>query len=595
MSEIANIVEELNAAVPGAVSERLENGSLVVAADKLVELGRYLRDRAGYDLLSSVTGVDYLGYKGRDASNRFEVVYHLYSTARGGGPLVLKVRVPQPESPDEAPTVPSLMPVWPGANLQEREVWDLYGIRFAGHPNLRRILLWEGFHGHPMRKDWREAYYEEEHKPFRSRHPAGTHVWAEDRAPWHDNVNYPLGWDPATWKEPITQLRVYGAGTNGAGTNGHALGVAEGLHTDQIVVNFGPHHPSTHGVFRMVARLDGETIVDLEPVVGYLHRNHEKIGERNTYLMNMPFTDRLDYLCSMSNNLGYAIAVERLAGLEVPERAEYLRVIMAELTRVLNHLTNIGFLLNDLGAYFTPVLYALKERELILDLFEAASGSRMMCNYLRFGGVAYDVSPEWLAQCRQIVENRLPAAIDEMDRLLTDNEILVARCRGVGYLTGPELVALSVTGPMLRAAGIPYDIRKAEPYSIYDRFEFDVPVFYGCDVYDRYRVRMEEARQAVRILRQALRDIPEGEIQAGKKQYSFRVPPGEVYARIEGPKGELGYYLVSDGTPNPFRYHVRAPSYINLTALGPMSVGYKIADSIINLGSIDIVLGEVDR
>ena len=573
--------KEYTDAVPGAILERLENGSLVVAADKVLELGRYLRDHEGYDLLSSVTGVDYLGYKGRDATNRFEVVYHLYSTTRGGGPLVLKVRTPEAE-----PTTPSLMPVWPGANLQEREVWDLYGIHFTGHPDLRRILLWEGFNGHPMRKDWREAYYEEDRKPFRNRHPAGQHVWAEDRVPWHDNVTYPDGWDPQNFREPITQVRFPANGTSGTDHK---------LQTDQIVVSFGPHHPSTHGVFRMVATLDGETVTTLDPVVGYLHRNHEKIGERNTYLMNMPFTDRLDYICSMSNNLGYALAVEKLAGIEVAERAQYIRIIMAELTRVVNHLTTIGFLLNDLGAYFTPVLYSLEERELILDLFEAAAGSRMMCNYMRFGGVAHDLTDEWLKQCRQIVDNRLPAFIDQSDRLLTGNEILMARCQGVGYLSGAELVALSITGPMLRAAGVPYDIRKAEPYCIYDRFEFDVPVLYGSDVYDRYRIRMEEVRQSVRILKQALAGLPQGEIQAGKKQYTFRVPPSEAYARIEGPKGELGYYIVSDGTPNPFRYHVRAPSYINLTALGPMSIGYKVADAIINLGSIDIVLGEVDR
>ncbi|MCD6290061.1 MAG: NADH-quinone oxidoreductase subunit D [Anaerolineae bacterium] len=568
-------------AVPGAVLERLENGSLIVAADKLLQLGTYLRDHEGYDLLSSVTGVDYLGYKGRDASNRFEVVYHLYSTKRGGGPLVLKVRMPESN-----PELPSVVSVWPGAELQEREIWDLYGIRFTGHPNLRRILLWEGFNGHPMRKDWHEAYYEEEHKPFRSRHPNGHHVLAEDRAPWHDNVFYPEGWDPEIWQEPIVQYRL---------PTDPSLGTTGDLPTERIVVNFGPQHPSTHGVFRMIVTLEGETIVGLEPEVGYLHRNHEKIGERNTYLMNMPFTDRLDYLCSMSNNLGYALAVEKLIGAEVPERAEYLRIIMVELTRIINHLLAIGFLLNDLGAFFTPVLYAFEERELILDLFEEAAGSRMMCNYMRFGGVAHDVSEDWLERCRYLVNERLPRRVDELERLLTENEIVVARCKGVGYLSPEDAIALSVTGPLLRASGVQYDIRKAEPYSIYDRFDFEIPVYHGCDVYDRYRVRVAEIRQSIRILQQALKDIPPGEIQSGKKQHLLRVPPGEVYSRIEAPKGELGFYIVSDGSPNPFRYHIRAPSFVNLTALGPMSVGYKVADAIINLGSIDIVLGETDR
>ncbi len=570
-----------NDVIPGAVLERLENGSLVVAADKLLQLGQYLRDHEGYDFLSSVTGVDYLGYKGRDASNRFEVVYHLYSTKRGGGPLVLKVRMPESD-----PQLPSVVSVWPGAELQECEIWDLYGIRFIGHPNLRRILLWEGFHGHPMRKDWHEAYYEADHKPYRSRLAPQGHVWAEDRVPWHDNVNYPDGWDPETWQEPITQQKLPVEPPPEAG---------DGLKTEQIVVNFGPHHPSTHGVFRMLIMLEGETIVSLQPEMGYLHRNHEKIGERNTYLMNMPYTDRLDYICAMSNNLGYALAVEKLAGIEVPERAQYLRVIMAELTRIVNHMWAIGFLLNDLGAFFTPALYAIEERELILDLFEEAAGSRMMCNYMRFGGVAHDVSEDWLNRCRYLVNDRIPQKIDELERLLTENEILVARCKGVGYLSPEDAIALSVTGPVLRASGVQYDVRKAEPYCIYDRFDFDIPEFYGGDVYDRYRIRVEEMRQSVRILKQALAQIPEGEVLSGKKQYTFRVPAGEVYCRVEAPKGELGFYIVSDGSASPFRYHVRAPSFVNLTALGPMSVGYKVADAIINLGSIDIVLGEVDR
>ncbi|MFZ8842686.1 NADH-quinone oxidoreductase subunit D [Thermoflexus sp.] len=367
------------------------------------------------------------------------------------------------------------------------------------------------------------------------------------------------------------------------------------LRTERLVVNMGPQHPSTHGVFRMVITLDGETIVRLEPVMGYLHRNHEKIGERNMYLQNMPYTDRLDYICSMSNNLGYAIAVEKLLGIKPPERAEYLRVIMAEFTRIVNHLWAIGFLLNDLGAFFTPALYAIEERELILDLFEEASGSRMMCNYMRFGGVAHDVSDDWIARARELVYNRLPRAIEELDRYLTHNELIKARCQGVGVLPPDLAVAYSTAGPVLRASGIPYDVRRAEPYSIYDRFDFDVAVRYNGDVYDRYLIRIDEMWQSLRILRQALDQIPKGEIQAGKKQYMIRVPAGQAYGRVENPKGELGFYLVSDGSPNPYRYHIRAPSFINLTALNEMCKGHKVADVVVILGSIDIVLGEVDR
>ena len=570
---------DLKEAVPGAVLSE-ENGALIVAPEKLVEFGRYLRDQAGYDYLSSVTGVDYLTYPGRDSSNRFEVVYHLYSIERGGGPLVLKVRLPE-----ENPELPSLVPVWPGANFQEREIWDLYGVRFTGHPNLRRILLWEGFNGHPMRKDWREAYYESEHKPFKSRSPEGHPVYSEERVPWHDNIVLPEGWDPDQWQEPVHVVPL-------PPTKGH---VREGIKTERVVVNVGPQHPSTHGVFRMIMELDGETIVAMEPEMGYLHRNHEKIGERNTWIMNIPFTDRLDYINSMSNNFGYVLAVEKLMGLKVPERAEYLRVIMAELTRILNHFVAIGFLFNDLGAFYTPMLYGLEERELILDLFEMASGSRMMCNYMRFGGVARDVPEEFVPFARRLVNERLPRVIDEIDRYLTKNEIFLYRARGVGVLPKETAIAYSASGPVLRASGVKYDIRRAEPYSIYDRFDFDVVTEEGGDVYSRYMVRLREIMESRKILAQALDQIPEGPIITGRKKYSFRPPMGDAYARVEAPKGELGYYVVSDKTNNPYRYHVRAPSFINLTSLEPMLVGYKVADSVVVLGSVDIVLGEVDR
>jgi NADH-quinone oxidoreductase subunit D/NADH-quinone oxidoreductase subunit C/D len=573
-------------AVPGAVigtyAEETEK-ALVVAPDKLIEFLTYLRDREQYDFLSSVTAVDYSAYKGKLRSgikDRFEVVYHLYSTHKGGGPVVLHVRVPGNE------TVPSATLVYPGANLQECEVYDLYGIKFAGHVNLRRTLLWEGFNGHPMRKDWKEAYFEEENKPFKSRHPVGKYNLQEDRLPWASNQTYPAGWDPDSWQEPVTYVPVSQAPVDDDGYE---------VETESIVVNLGPHHPSTHGVFRMLTRIEGETILALEPEMGYLHRNHEKIGERNTWLMNMPFTDRLDYLNSMSNNLGYALAVEKLAGIEVPERAQYLRVIMAELSRVVNHTWSIGFILNDLGALQTPALYAIEEREMILDLFEAVSGARMMCNYMRFGGVVRDLPAGWEENARYIVRERLPRLLDELDRLLTGNEILMARGRGVGYLSAEDLLALSISGPMIRAAGVPYDIRKAEPYCIYDRFDFDIPTLTESDIFARYYIRLLEARESVRILKQAFADLPKGETLGGKGGYTLRPPEGEVYQRIEAPKGELGFYLVSDAKPNAYRYHVRAPSYINLNALGPMSVGYKVADAVVILGAIDIVLGEVDR
>jgi len=570
---------DLERRFPGVVTvdERKGYEGYVVNAEDLVSCATTLRDELGYDFLSSVTGVDYF------PDNQMEVVYHAYRST-GGPALVLKVQVSR-----EHPVVPSLVSVFPGADFQEREAWDLLGILFEDHPNLKRILMWEGFHGHPLRKDWREAYHEEDGKPFKSRWPDGHVSRAEDKNVFHKNVDYPADFNPDTWT-PIGDAAIYA----GVGKIEHPVSETA-ISTDHLVVNLGPQHPSTHGVFRMVVRLEGETIMDLEPVMGYLHRNHEKIGERNTFLMNMPFTDRLDYLSSMSNNFGYALAVEKLMGVTPPERAEYLRIMMAELTRISNHVWAIGFLLNDLGAFFTPALYAIEERELILDIFEAVAGSRMMCNYFRFGGVARDLPEGVFEKIRELVFDRLPRKIDELDAFLTQNEIIRTRCEGVGILTPEQAIAYSAAGPVLRASGVPYDVRRADPYGIYDRFDFDVAVRYHGDVYDRYLIRMDEIRQSLRILEQVVSDMPAGPIQEGKPQYQVRVPAGEAYGRVEGPKGELGFYVVSNGKPNPWRYHVRAPSFINLTAMNEMCRGNKIADVVAILGSIDIVLGETDR
>jgi len=365
------------------------------------------------------------------------------------------------------------------------------------------------------------------------------------------------------------------------------------LKTETVTVNLGPQHPSTHGVFRMIATLDGETIVDLEPVVGYLHRNHEKIGEKNNWIQNTAFTDRLDYMAAMSNELAYVTAVEKLAEIEPPERASYIRIIMVELNRIIDHLMAVGFLLNELGCFFTPIMYCLRWRELILDLYEMTSGSRMMPNYFWIGGVAADLPEGFLPECKELVA-ALPGFIDELERLLTENEILQMRCKDVGILPPDVATAYSCTGPLLRASGVPYDVRKAEPYSIYDRFDFDIPIGTVGDVFDRYLVRIAEMRQSVRILEQAVRDLPGGETATPKKK-KFRPPEGDVYHRIEAPKGELGFYLVSDGSANPYRYKIRAPSFVNLQALPYMCKGHKIADAVIIFGSVYITLGEVDR
>ena len=588
LTPIQEATARLKELYPDVVSDETREGyeGLVVYADSLPEVAKSLRDELGFNYLSSVTGVDYID------EGKLEAVYHLYSIARGGGPVVLHVQVDRNE-----PVIPSLVPVFRGAEFQEREAFDMFGIRFHGHPDPRRILTWEGFQGFPLRKDWHEPFFEEEHKPFGSRWPEGEVFRAEEKTPYGKNVQYPRGWLP-TGDEYDVETDVY------LGLS-YSRDSTPGLKTDKVTVNMGPQHPSTHGVFRMVVTLDGETVVDLKPVMGYLHRNHEQIGERNTFIMNMPFTDRLDYLSGVSNNLGYALTIEKLFGLTVTERAEWLRILSVELIRIANHLWALGFLLNDLGAFQTPMLYNYIERELIVDFFEALTGSRMMHNYMRFGGVAYDLPDDvrgipTLKFLEDIIFNRLPRVLDQGDDLMTNNEIVRARAIGAGYLSAADAINFSTAGPLLRASGVPYDIRRAEPYSYYDKLDFDVAVRYNGDIYDRYLIRMDEMRQSLRILEQVLphlRRTQGGPIIGDKPQYALRAPRGgEAYGRVENPKGELGFYVTAkrrDG--NPQRYHVRAPSFINLTALGHMCRGYKIADSVAVLGSIDIVLGEVDR
>ena len=576
--DLGAIEAQLNETFPGAVVDR-DGDWLVIDAAQLPQVATHLRDEMGFDFLTHLSASDY--------ADRIEVVYNLYSTRpdQQGPGIPLKVRVPDRSDP----RVPSMANIWPSANFQEREVWDMFGVRFEGHPNLKRILLWEGFEGHPLRKDWFETYYEQEHKPYASRWPSAESPKprsAEERVRWRANVQYPKGFDPdpEQW-QPLPEIDVLPS---------DKIDV-NGLETERILLNIGPQHPSTHGVFRMILGLQGETVTSLYPVVGHLHRNHEKIGERNLWTGIIPYTDRLDYISPMYNGFGYVVAVEKMMGQEVAERAEYLRVILGELTRVVNHILAIGFLFNELGAMMTPMLYAFAEREHVLDLFEEASGARMMVNYCRFGGVSRDVSDDWLKRCRKVVD-RLARKIDEFERLLTENEIFISRSRGVGIMTWQEMASYGVTGPVLRSAGLAYDIRKVEPYSIYDSFDFDVPTYETGDLYDRYRQRIAEARESVKILNQALDRIPvKGEIQAGKKAWNPKVPAGEAYSRVEHPKGELGFYMISDGGTNPYRYHVRSPCFVNLGALEAMSVGHLLADAIVVLGSIDITMGEVDR
>lgn len=365
------------------------------------------------------------------------------------------------------------------------------------------------------------------------------------------------------------------------------------LETEPIIVNIGPQHPSTHGVFRMRVMFDGEVIQDVEPIFGYLHRGSEKLTEERTYTQVVTLTDRLDYLAAMSNNLAYVLSVEKLMGVHAPERGMYIRVIMVELMRIASHLMAQGFFLQDLGAFATPIMYMFREREKILDLFEMASGARITYTYMRVGGVNDDLPPEFMPHLKRFLDE-MPGYIDEYERLLRENEILLIRTKGVGVLPGETAINGSISGPVLRASGVPWDLRKADPYEVYDQLDFDIPVGEFGDNYDRFLVRIEEMRQSVRIVRQCMEQIPGGEFRT-ELPILLRPPIGDAYAHVEAPKGELGFYLVSDGGISPYRCAIRSPSLINLSLLREMLVGWKMADMITIFGSIDVNMGEVDR
>ncbi len=396
-------------------------------------------------------------------------------------------------------------------------------------------------------------------------------------------------------------------------------GVEKPLQTRELTVSMGPQHPSTHGVLRLVLELDGETVMKCTPYVGYLHRGTEKLAEGMTYLQALPLTDRLDYISSMANNVGYCLAVERLFGIEAPERARFIRTMVCEMTRISSHIIWIATHALDLGA-MTVFLYSFREREWILDLFEMLCGARLTVSYPRIGGVRNDVSPEFLDSLYTFTEE-FPKRIEEYETLIDKNRIWLRRTKGIGVISAEEAINWGLSGPVLRGSGVNYDVRKRFPYDAYDRVEFDVPLGRNGDVYDRYRCRMEEMRQSARIIRQCIEQLPAGPIMTPDAP-KFTLPPkekvladmesmihhfvlitkgpmaapeGEIYVATEVPKGELGFYIVSDGTGKPYRMRVRAPSFVHASVLPKLCEGGLVADVIANIGTIDIVLGECDR
>lgn len=364
------------------------------------------------------------------------------------------------------------------------------------------------------------------------------------------------------------------------------------VETEKLILNMGPQHPATHGVLRMILDLRGETILNAEPVIGYLHRGIEKIAESRTYVQFLPYTDRLDYVAAPAWNLAYCEAVEKLIGVEMPERAKYIRTIMAELSRISSHLISVGTHALDIGA-MTVFIYCFRERELTLDLFEHATGSRMLTNFCRIGGVMADLSDEFLKRCREFVEI-FPTRMKDYEDLLTQNRIWLKRTKNIAVVSAEEGLNLSLNGPNIRGSGVKWDVRKAEPYAAYDKMDFDIPIGQNGDAYDRYLVRLEEMRQSNRIIKQALNQLPDGEIKA-KVPRVIKPPKGEVYFRIEAPKGEAGFYIESDGSDKPYRLKIRTPSFANMESIPMMVEGSLIADVVAAIGSIDIVLGEIDR
>jgi NADH-quinone oxidoreductase subunit C/D len=539
---------------------------------------RYLKLEAErpYRMLYDLTAIDErtrVHREGQPASD-FTVIYHLLSFARNAD-IRLKVALPVDD-----PLMPTITDIWPSANWYEREIWDMFGIVFAGHPHLRRILLPPTWRGHPLHKDHPARATEME--PFRL---PQDKVEAEQEA---------LRFHPEEWG----MRRAHDG-------------------TDFMFLNLGPNHPSVHGVFRIVLQLDGEEIVDAVPDIGFHHRGAEKMGERQSWHTYIPYTDRVDYLGGVMNNLPYVLAVEKLAGIEVPDRVKVIRVMMAEFFRIASHLVFYGTYAQDLGA-LSPVFFMFTDRERVFDIVEAICGGRMHPSWFRIGGVAQDLPKGWDRLVRDFLDY-LPPRLHEYDRIALGNSILKARSRDVGSYTVDEAIEWGVTGPGLRATGFEWDFRKARPYSGYDQFEFDIPTGQHGDCYDRCAVRVEEIRQSLRIIEQCLNDMPAGPYKADHplttpplKKHTLQdietlishflsvswgpvIPPGEAFMGIEATKGSNGYYLISDGSTMAYRVRIRTPSFPHLQMIPLISRGLMIPDLIAILGSIDFVMADVDR
>lgn len=557
------------------------NGQQVVYvhADNLVDLVNFVKNEANlsYEGLIDVTAVDRSKLPIGDAE-RFHLVYQLRSYQRKQHLMIV---CPAPGG--DSPVVPSLAPIFQGANWPEREVLDLMGVTFTGHPDPRRILMPAHWPYHPLRKE------------------------------------IPEGGEPVPFSMTFDDPEFETLGKQILPSESIAPALPPGMNREHMILNMGPHHPSTHGVLRLVVELDGETVINVDPDLGYLHSGFEKTGENKRYKDYVYYSDRMDYLSAMNNNYGYVLTVEKLLGLAIPERAQVIRVIMSELQRIASHLFWLSTHVLDVsGTGMSLLMYATRERERILDLFEMVCGARLTLSYIRIGGVWKDLPPAFLINLRDLLK-MLPKQFDEYEAMLTSGPLWRERLEGIGYLSREDAINMGMSGPMLRGSGVDWDLRRDMPYGGYENYDFKVPVSNAGDCYARYLNRMEEMRQSVRIIEQAVANLPDGLYRTDERKISlppraeldvsmealihhfklvtegFRVPPGMCYQGIEASKGELGYFVYSDGSGVPYRLHVHGPSFNNLFAISKMSKGEMLSDIVTNIGTIDIVLGEVDR
>lgn len=582
MSAAPSVFEEIRQKFPTAqlVPQETRDGisTFWTSQENVREISRFLKCdiQKPYRMLYDLTAID--SRELSDGLNLFKsdfaLVYHFLSFERNSD---VRIKVPLSTSSLSTQT---LTDIWPSANWYEREIWDMFGITFDGHPHLKRILMPPSWEGHPLRKDY----------PARATEMGPFHLPDQkEKAEQAALQFHPEDWGLKRSKDS----------------------------TDFMFLNLGPHHPGTHGVLRIILQLDGEQIVDAIPDIGYHHRGAEKMGERQSWHTYIPYTDRVDYLAGVMNNFPYVLAVEKLAGIEVPQRAQIIRVMLAELFRIASHLVWYGTFAQDLGA-LSPVFYMFTDRERILEIIEAICGARMHPNWFRIGGVAQDLPQGWEEKVLQFV-HYLPKRLSEYDRLVMQNRIFKGRTQGVGQFSLDEAVEWGVTGPALRACGFKWDFRKERPYSGYENFDFDIPTAQNGDCYDRAVVRIEEMRQSLRIIEQCVQHMPPGPYKAShpaatpppKERTLFDIetlithfldvswgpviPKGEAHIAVEATKGNNGYYLISDGNTHPYRVRIRTPSFPHMQMLPLISRGQMVPDLLAILGAMDYVLADVDR